>query len=156
NVISGNTTDGIQIAPGSTGNRVQGNFIGTNVLGDTALPNSGSGVVLSAPDNLVGGAAPGACNVISGNKSSGVSIRGAGTTGNRIQGNYIGTDAAGARVLPGSPQFDGIFLQAPGNLIGGTEPGAGNLISGNAFGGVNMVAPGSGNRVEGNRIGTDA
>ena len=54
--------------------------------------------------------------------------------GNTIQGNYIGTDATGATslALSATGNENGIFINgAPGNTIGGTTFGQGNLISGN-------------------------
>jgi hypothetical protein len=53
---------------------------------------------------------------------------------NVIQGNYIGTNAAGTTALRNN--IDGINLsgQFTNTLIGGTTPGAGNLISGNERG----------------------
>ena len=83
------------------------------------------------------------------------------TTGNVIQGNYIGTDQPAA--WPRSNVQDGIVLQnVSSNQIGGSASGAGNLISGN-----NANATTSGNYgiyltnaswniIQGNRIGTDA
>src|SRR5262249_55041359 len=40
NVISGNSSDGIDILSGTTGTLVQGNFIGTNASGTAALGNA--------------------------------------------------------------------------------------------------------------------
>lgn len=49
NVISGNAADGVLItAPGTTGNLIAGNFIGTDISGSTALFNGSSGVDLTA------------------------------------------------------------------------------------------------------------
>jgi len=62
-----------------------------------------------ATNNTVGGTAAGVRNVISGNRSSGLIIRDAGTASNLVQGNYLGTDAAGAAALgnaPGPPHQD--------------------------------------------------
>ncbi|HEY1381893.1 MAG TPA: LamG-like jellyroll fold domain-containing protein, partial [Gemmataceae bacterium] len=53
--------------------------------------------------------------------------------GNVIAGNYVGTDAAGAAALGNGAQ--GVVLNgASGNTVGGTDPGARNVISGNAQG----------------------
>jgi titin len=93
--------------------------------------------------------------VISGNDGSGVNLNSAGATGNVIQGNYIGV-AANALVAVGNLR-DGITLNGtPGNLIGGTNSGARNLISGNGQAGVYINGGSDGNRIEGNYIGTDA
>ena len=152
NVISGNAA-GAQLG---SRNRVLGNFIGLDVTGTNALGNSGPlgfGVQLSGTDNVVGGTEPGARNVISGNGREGVVVQGFGATRNVIQGNYIGTDASGTLARG---NFTGVSLRESGNLVGGTGPGQGNLISGNVIYGVELLSNATGNRIEGNRIGTDA
>src|SRR5207253_701561 len=80
--------------------------IGIATDGVTALGNSGSnGVgirVFNGLNNTIGGTAAGAGNVISGNASWGVLIDQAGgsSTGNLVQGNFIGTDAGGTVGIP--------------------------------------------------------
>ncbi|HEX2897965.1 MAG TPA: dockerin type I domain-containing protein [candidate division Zixibacteria bacterium] len=157
NVISGNSGSGIHAVNGS-GNLVQGNFIGTNVSGNSDLGNGGSGLYfLVAPNNTVGGTDASARNLISGNGRSGIEIIGSG--GNVIQGNFIGTDASGTASIGNSGGFEisgGVYIDAPGNIVGGLILGSGNLISGNNGSGV--VISGSsavGNLVQGNLIGTD-
>src|SRR5207253_7759602 len=109
---------------------------------------------LEAPGNPIGGATPGAGNVVSGNGSVGVQVFGLGATGNVIAGNLIGTDASGLQPL-GNAQ-DGVFLNAAsGNTVGGTEAGARNVISANGSVGVQVFAGASGNVIEGNFIGPD-
>ena len=158
NVISGNASVGIQLAgPGASGNLVQGNLIGTNMTGTHALGNGLDGIFINgAANNTVGGSNPAQRNVISGNQSVGVRISGPGASGNMVQGNDIGTDSTGAARLGNG--FDGVFaINAPNNLIGGTVPGAGNVISANGSVGVQIYGPGStGNIVQGNKIGTDS
>ena len=139
------------------GNVVQGNFIGTDVTGTTPLSNGGSGVVIAgaASNNLIGGTEPGARNLISGNAGAGVSLWDAGTTGNTIQGNFIGTDVTGTATLGNAGIGVALYDGAANNQVGGTEAGAGNLISGNSRAGVVMVSPGTNeNRVQENLIGT--
>jgi CSLREA domain-containing protein len=156
NVISGNNTNGIEInGVASTGNQVQGNFIGTDAAGAVALGNSGRGVfIFGAPNNLIGGTAAGARNVISGNNVNGVLILDSGAAMNQVQGNFIGTDVTGR--LDRGNTLDGVSIAgAPNNTIGGTAAGAGNLISGNDGNGV-AISSSTGNQVQGNLIGTDA
>lgn len=158
NVISGNNLSGVIFGSGATRNRVEGNFIGTNINGAAAVPNKGYGVWLGfigdAPDNIIGGTAAGARNLISGNESFGLVIYGPGADGNRVQGNYIGTNASGTAAIPN--QGDGMFCyMSSGNLIGGTVPGARNLIAGNTGSGI-VTITGNNNRIEGNYIGTTA
>jgi CSLREA domain-containing protein len=155
NVISGQDREGVLIAgAGVTGNLILGNFIGTDVTGTATLGNTRDGVVITsgASHNTIGGTTVGARNVISGNDISGVFIQSAGTTGNLIQGNFIGTDVTGTNALS-TNQGVVITVAATGNTIGGTVPGARNLISGNEFSGVNIFSPA--NTVQGNFIGTD-
>ncbi len=157
NVISGNSGPGVYLL-NCAGNIVQGNLIGTSVSGTAALSNSNNGISLygNALRNQVGGTATGARNVISGNGGSGVYLYGSGTTGNLVQGNYIGTDTNGRLAIPNAG--DGVTVDgAPANTIGGASGGAGNLLSGNSQGGVSLKGVGAANNlVQGNYIGTDA
>ena len=123
NLISGNFSNGVRIEGiGAPGNVVQGNFIGTDVSGTIALGNA-AGVEIQGSNNQVGGTTTGARNVISGNLG-GVSIVG---SGNLVQGNYIGTDVTGTADL--GNLAGGVGLNGSNNIIGGTVPGAGNLIA---------------------------
>ncbi len=87
NVISGNQSSGI-LRQGSNGdNIIRGNYIGTDVTGALDLGNSQNGIALAGSGALtIGGNVAGARNVISGNKTGGISI-GAGANGVMIQGN---------------------------------------------------------------------
>jgi len=81
---------------------------------------------------------------------------GATAPGNLVEGNKIGTDPSGTRAVPNG--LDGVFINnAPGNMIGGTAAGAGNLICGNGSVGIQLFGPGtSGNVIEGNSLGLDS
>ena len=100
-MIAGNQSAGINIDGGS-GNTVQGNLIGLDVTGTAALGNGAFGVsVFASLSNVVGGTAVGAGNVIAASTSINLSLQG-GSNNNTIQGNRIGTNAAGtARLTPG-------------------------------------------------------
>ena len=67
NLLSANGDAGIYlITSGATGNLIQGNTIGTDVTGTLALGNTYEGVYAErAPSNTIGGAVPGAGNLIS-------------------------------------------------------------------------------------------
>ena len=66
-----------------------------------------------------------------------------------MQGNFIGTNAAGTAALGNSE--DGILVNSSSDTIGGTTAGAGNLISGNTDDGVEITGSGTtGNLVAGN------
>ena len=82
----------------ASGNLVQGNKIGTNAGGTAAIPNGRDGIFINdAPNNMIGGTAAGAGNLISGNGSVGIQLFGTLTRGNVIQGNALGLNAAGVR-----------------------------------------------------------
>ena len=162
NVISGQAFDGVTIDEAS-GNVVQGNKIGTDPTGTIALGNC-AGVLLgyaSAANNLIGGTAPGAGNLISGNYGDGVYVATTLGTGNAIEGNLIGTDVTGENNLRNGG--DGVFIEASGVSLGGTASGAGNVISGNGEYGVEiesdditgLIFTPTTTLVEGNLIGTD-
>jgi titin len=96
NVVSKNGENGILLASVDS-NIVEGNYLGTNVAGTAALGNGGAGVFLSGSSfhNTIGGTAASTRNVISGNTSEGVLISGAAADDNFVEGNFIGTNAAG-------------------------------------------------------------
>lgn len=132
NVISGNNSYGMLIADlGAHGNVVEGNLIGTDITGRTALANGYAGLAVwdTAVSNLIGGTIVGAANVISGNDTYGLYISDTNTSANLFEGNYIGTDISGTNALGNG--FANVELQngATGNLIGGVSPGAGNVIA---------------------------
>ena len=134
---------------------IQGNFIGTDVTGSAALGNGLGVEILSAADNLIGGLQAAARNLISGNNGYGIYIDGIGATGNVVQGNFIGTDVTGTVDL-GNGGAGVEIRNAPNNSLGGSQPGARNLISGNDFHGIRIWLPDAiGNLVQGNFIGTD-
>jgi hypothetical protein len=158
NVISGNGTAGVFLTEASTsGNLIQGNYIGTDITGTNAFPNTLAGVYLpdGASGNVIGGTSQYARNVISGNYY-GVYIAGAGG-GNVIEGNYIGVTPDGTRAVGSA--FTGVILfgGTTNNLIGGTTSGAANVLSGFWGYGVYIAGAGTaGNVVQGNVIGADA
>ncbi len=136
--------------PELTGNKIEGNFIGTNVLGTADRGNADGGVFIGeGTNNTIGGAAPEARNLISGNGDAGVRII-TESAGNKVQGNLIGTDKDGTRGLPNGSQ--GVFISgASGNSVGGTSPGTANTIAFNGFEGV-VVLNGVNNRIISNSI----
>lgn len=159
NVIAGGNQGGIFLLdPLALGNVIQGNYIGVDATGTNALGNTQNGILISAAaGNLVGGTEPGAGNLISGNGQAGVYLMYPTAAFNQIQGNLIGTDVTGQRAL--GNLFGVVIFGGSSNLLGGLEPSAGNLISGNRSNGVQItLGPGGGgtfNHVTGNRIGTD-
>ena len=181
NVISGNgvfdtaplalpcavttTGPGIQVlGVSAVGPVIQGNYIGTDNSGEIARPNVHEGIRLSGWARI-GGSAIGEGNVISGN---GCAATGAGagvvaldgSGGSVIQGNIIGLSASGTSSLGNG--FSGLTLSPADSgsvLVGGTQPGEGNVISGNPQMGVAIYSLGVNPHdisVTGNFIGTAA
>jgi CSLREA domain-containing protein len=160
NVISGNA-GGIDLAfVGSGGfgtgsvefeashTLIEGNFIGTDVTGNVAIPDPGGAVTIFASETTLGGTAPGAGNVIAASGREGVTIdgftsfTGLDTSGNVVQGNFIGTNALGTAPLGNTGPA--IYIRdASNNTIGGTAAGAGNLIANSVNDAVSNL-PGSG------------
>ena len=144
NVISDNGNFGVWISGASvSGAVVEGDFIGTDRTGTVALGNSEEGVEIDsgAVDNTIGGLTAAVSNVIAGNGTGSTSqspdpnlaILGSGTSGNLVEGNFIGTNSAGTTGLNPAESFGvGIGGGASDNSVGGTAAGAGNVISGNA------------------------
>jgi hypothetical protein len=149
NLISGNY-NGLEILD-TANSTIQGNYIGTDLTGSHAIPNVNHGIVVghAGTQNLtIGGVAAGAGNLVSGNALAGISI--AGTAGPvLIEGNTIGTDATGHSAI-GNNYGVGISA-ASGVTVGGTDPAARNVISGNTGDGV-LINSGTGNSILGNSI----
>ncbi|WP_091540364.1 choice-of-anchor Q domain-containing protein [Thermoflexibacter ruber] len=159
NLISGNGGAVVcLVGAGVSGSIIQGNYIGTNRNGTASLPN-GLGIDLyDANSNTIGGTSVGAGNLISGNGSSGILIRGSFPLNNNIiQGNLIGTNASGTAALANGGA--GIYIEgttASNNIIGGNTAGARNIISGNFNFGIRLVSGASNNIIQGNYIGTNS
>jgi hypothetical protein len=161
-VLSLHSSEAVLITgSGATGNRVLGNYIGTNTDGTAAAANS-TGVTITngAQSNTIGGDTAGERNVISGNNSgasTGVDIS---ASGNTVKGNYIGTNAAGDAPV-GNGWGVRVRAGAQNTTIGGTTtPGTCdtdcNVISSN-FPGIEITgADTDGNTVSGNYIGPNA
>ncbi len=123
---------------GGDQNKVQGNYFGVNdaataldgsptiydalFIGDGSVGNvigvDGDGVTDAAERNIIGGG------------QSGIGLWGISSTGNRIAGNYVGTNAAQANL---GNAFGGIWLDsgANQNIIGSNNDGVGDNFEGN-------------------------
>ena len=165
NVISGNDGDGVLINfSQSENNRIQGNYVGLNPQGDSALGNGGYGIqVRNAFDTTIGGTAgvsasgpcTGVCNVISGNAHHGIVIK-ASTAGkgerSGVAGNFIGLNPTGDSKLFGNGSDGVLIFNASNNTVGGVGIGSGNIISGNGGGGVVLASDTSAGRTSGNAV----
>ncbi|MBM3881141.1 MAG: DUF11 domain-containing protein [Verrucomicrobia bacterium] len=108
NVIAGNFGAGIgHTGNSATNNSILGNFIGTDVSGTLDMGNSSDGINLSGGGRAtIGGAAPGAGNLIAFNQGDGVAVVGFNSMGQAIRGNSI-TDNAGLGIDLGNSGVTG-------------------------------------------------
>jgi hypothetical protein len=131
------------------GDTIQHCNVGTDITGTKAIPNLQQGIQADNADNLtIGDGFNNGPNVISGNKSAGISL--IDCTEVFVGSNKIGTNAAGTAAL-GNAQA-GIFVSGTRNVA------QDNVISANGMGGV-VVEEGTlvsnDNAIENNLIGTD-
>ena len=148
-LISGNNGNGIRGGPDSSGHVLEGNHIGTNADGTSAIANEGFGVFFFGDDITVGSAENG--NLISGNTRGAVSIEGFGIL---LQDNIIGLNAAADAAIPngtGGGEFDTTvdLFAASGEVLN-------NVISGNDLPGLSAAGVIQGNIVGLNGTGTQA
>jgi hypothetical protein len=173
---SANTAAGLQISAGNStvrglainrfnfyginlqksgGNVIAGNYIGTDASGTVIFnpPNNGSGIFMSSPNNTIGGLSPADRNVVAGNRnangSTGIYVSSATAQGNKIIGNYIGTNPSGT--LLGFMGNGIVVTDCSQTIIGGVTADERNVISGNFYG--ISVYNSSSTQVMGNYIG---
>jgi hypothetical protein len=138
-----------------------GTSLNTLAVGDNAvilieLDGSGasagaSGLVITAGSSTVRGLVINRFDT-GGFGSSGITLQTGG--GNTITGNFIGTDPAGAVAQSNPSGID--IIDSPNNIVGGTTPGARNLLSANGSEQLLIQGSASGNQVLGNYIGPNA
>lgn len=137
NLISGNNSGGVRlIGATTTSNVIAGNYIGSDATGNGYLPNTSFGIQVEAPSNTIGGATPAHRNVISGHipfSDAGIRVQNTGTS-TKIQGNYIGVNAAGDDYLFNGTNIiiSGSGFEIDSNVISGAANGinVGNVTSG--------------------------
>ena len=120
----------------------------------TARPNGGGGIVLSSSNNTIGGATAALRNVVSGNQGSGININGG--SGNIVRGNYVGLNASGAAAIGNTPFGISVFNSQSANVIGGSGPGEGNVVSASSSINISLQGSANNNTLQGNLVGTDA
>lgn len=163
NIISGNNSRGVAITGSMTsGNIVQGNYIGVNAAGTASLGNGSDGIRVASAGNMIGGSEAGAGNLVSGNGWNGINIDTAAAVGNKIQGNYVGLNAAGTDRIANANHGVLIWGGAIGTIVGTDGDGVndateGNVISGNTWDEVSFWTGGADQTViAGNLLGTTA
>ena len=153
NLISGNAGPGIEFVGTGSKQVVEGNFIGTNAAGTSALPNHLDGVLIegAATGNTIGGSPTGARDLLSGNADDGIAIQGPGTTANNVSGDVIGLNAAGTARLPNGNAGGSVSAGASANVF------QRNVFAGNAGDGLDLFGSATdGNVLEGNFFGLSA
>lgn len=156
NFIAGNGADNVWLNRQTRGWTVAGNFIGVALDGVTTFPTTFgyAGLLLHGSDHVVGGVTANSRNVISGASQTGLYIYYA--TNTTVQGNWIGMDAnIGTNYIGNGTNSNAhglrISLGSTRTLVGGTEPGAGNVIVGMPA--AVMIDQSPSNTVQGNFIG---
>lgn len=138
--------------PAADNNTIRGNFVGISPVGRDQGNGKGITIGNGASDNTVGGTTRQARNVISGNgpsdnfSSSGIDIFSMNqpTTGNKVQGNYIGTTKSGTGDLGntgyGVIVYDGTSDTTIGDDTLSDGSGAANIIAFNGLDGVAVLS----------------
>ena len=131
---------------------IQGNLIGTDVTGTAVIGLGQYGVGGYNLNGMIGGSGAGAGNVIAG-VANGPGIFINGGNGTVVQGNFIGTDPTGTMDLGNSNR--GVDIYGADNcVVGGTNPGEGNIIAfnGGSGGPAGIAVIGQHDKIVGNRI----
>jgi hypothetical protein len=122
---------------------IQGNYIGTDITGNTAIPNfygivleNNTGtIIIGDPINFV---QPANRNIIAGNSEGGIYLNGCISCNSPtqiIRGNYIGTKADGLSTLANN-----VGISILGTISNGTIEISNNTISGNTNDGIQLGA----------------
>lgn len=121
-IVSSFTRYGIHLN-GTTAkcNTIIGNYVGICATGTVAMMNKSYGIYLnSSPDNIIGGITADERNIVSGNYR-GIYLRYSGCKGNKVIGNYVGTDRTGTKAVPNSSLGIEIDAYPSYNRIGGAS-----------------------------------
>jgi hypothetical protein len=130
NLVSGSDGNGIHVT-GSANVLIAGNLIGTDITGTHPMPNNFALDISNLPGTItIGTPDPAGRNVISGNNQGLVLNNGVNSA--IIQNNYFGTDITGTVPLPNKNAILINTAQTTDVLIGGPNPGEGNLIAFNS------------------------
>jgi hypothetical protein len=138
---------------GVTGSTIQGNLIGVGPAGESWAIAGEPGLQLEANGMIVGGTNPGDANTI-GNvttlpveNNDGAVFLTFGSSGDTIQGNFIGTTSTGVSapnsgtgILMGGSNF------IDDNVVGGTTAAAENVISNSGRDAIADIKAGNGNQ----------
>jgi CSLREA domain-containing protein len=138
---------------GGAGNRLEASYLGTDISGTVGRVGDSAGALLitgTASNAVVGGSGGDGRNIV----NNGIRVLGAGATGARLVGNYVGVGNGSATLTSTGA---GISIQnAPNATVGSTVPGLGNVVGANAAQGIYGNGSGTtGLTILGNYVGTD-
>lgn len=133
-------SDGIEVQASVV--LLEGNTIGTDWSGVTALGNQANGILINGANNRVDS------NVVSGNLLSGISVIGDTSDGNIMRNNIVGARFGGTIALPNAG--NGIVV-----TDGDSNELIGNVVSGNSLGGILLTGTAVTNILTNNKIGTN-
>jgi hypothetical protein len=165
NVIAGNGGRGIRVIGTGSDIAINGNYVGTNAMGNTAIANGfslgggqrdaisfdggGTTNTVTVTDNVIGGSADAQLEFFGGT-----------INGLTIRGNRIGVGADGSTAIAGGNSEPMVFLGGPGSFsnvsIGGSGLGEGNLIANGGAAGILVEAGGINTTIIGNTIRNNA
>ena len=169
NGFAGIAWSAILLEEGADDNRVYCNYLGTTADGTGVAPN-GNGVRVRSSRNHIGGPAAGQRNLISANTGSNVEVSGFVTqedpADNVVQGNLLGTDVTGTRLMEFPPHGGSVLVFPINSLrietavrtqVGGTDhdPWTCNRVCNLIAGSVSIAGVAGGTTIEGNFIGTN-
>ena len=157
NIVANNGTglggNGINV-DGSANTIIRNNYVGIDITGTVAMGNAENGIAINAaPGTIIGGTGPDEGNIISNHNFHAIVLNG-GSNNVTIQGNMMGTDATGS-VAMGNDDSGVIVINSTMVTIGGSAPGAGNLLSGSLSEYGIFIISSNNVTVHGNLIGTD-
>jgi hypothetical protein len=165
NVVAGNARRAIQSTDTNSAITINGNYIGTDASGNVAVGNA-QGMDMWTRDavtfsfgnvtglNILG-------NVMGGHAGALIEFWDTSANNVVIQGNSFGVGANGASIMQADGVEPIIFAGGPTRsysnvLIGGTEPGQGNIIANSANSGIRLESTGSNIQIIGNTIRNNA
>ncbi len=127
--VFGGMTNGVKVS-GAKDTKIKGNLFGLKADGESLAWIATAGVVVAsaATDTQIGGRAPRACNAFAGGQCGGIQVRGAGTEGTAIAGNYFGANRDGTQRRRLSSGV-WIYGNAGQTIIGGRTPDDGNYFA---------------------------
>ena len=153
NVIAGNNGTGIAIIT-TTNTTIAGNNIGVGANGTSAVGNSGNGIYMfSGTNTVIGGTGPNDGNVIGNQNFVGIIVDN-GSNNTRVEGNFIGTNAAGTAAM-GNGESAVLVINSAAVSIGGATAAHRNILSGSITGFGAFLINSDDAIIQNNYIGTD-